>query len=110
MTTAKKQITDIVENAPDLGTRVQTLTEMQEAIDALTTQAVGDCRAVGITWNEIGKAFGMTRQTAMKSGALLPPHAPHSFKQKKSTPLRQTTGYFTRNFLVHEDFNTNAYT
>jgi hypothetical protein len=76
MTTAKKQITDIVENAPDLGTRVQTLTEMQEAIDALTTQAVGDCRAVGITWNEIGKAFGMTRQTAMKKWGATSPARP----------------------------------
>lgn len=73
MTTTKKQIEDIVNDAPDLGKRVQLLNEMQEAVQTLTADAVADCRAVGITWNEIGKAFGITRQAALhKWGATSP--------------------------------------
>lgn len=71
----------IVSDVPDPLARVRALLAARDAFsgeaEALARAAVHEARAAGLTWEDIGRAFGVTRQAAqVRWGALVPGKAP----------------------------------
>ena len=60
-----KALSDLARTS-DAHERLQIVRELETALGALERHAVADARAKGVTWSEIGRVYGMTKQAAQQ--------------------------------------------
>jgi hypothetical protein len=71
-----KALSDLASTS-DARKRLQIVRDIENAVNTLEQQAVLNARAKGVTWSEIGRVYGMTKQAAQQR-----------FRSRRVTPLR----------------------